>query len=111
MNAKYEIDGLKHILSEVLMDLNSISFENFDEKFREAKTKMILANGLKEQLKKSFPESELKKNEKELLILAKLIQESYDNTIQKIKDEQKRISQSLKSVGNMKKIAIYGVSK
>ncbi|GAB4129164.1 MAG: hypothetical protein Fur0015_03000 [Ignavibacteriales bacterium] len=111
MNAEFEISGLKQILSEVLMDLNSLTFENFDIKFKEAKTKMILANEIKKQLQDTFSKDELKKNEKELLILAKLIKESYDNTIQKIKEEQNRVSNQLKSVRNMKKIAIYEVGK
>ena len=111
MAMNYEIMGLKQILSEVLMDLNSITFENFDEKFKEAKTKMILANEIKKQLQNSFSTDELKQNEKELLILAKLIQKSYDNTIRKIKEEQFRISNNLKSFWNMKKIAIYEVRK
>lgn len=111
MNVEYEINGIKQILSEVLMDLNSLTFENFELKFKEVKTKMILAKELKRQLENKFPLVELKKNEKELLILTKLIKESYDNIIQNIKEEQNKISNQLKSVRNMKKIAMYEVGK
>lgn len=111
MQFEHEIENLKYLLGSILTNLNSITFENFDEKFKEARSKMILANELRKQLPVSSNIEEYKKSEKELLILTKLIQESYDNVIRKIKDEQERVALQLKSLGNRKKIAIYEVGK
>lgn len=108
---EYEIENLKYLLGSVLTHLNSITFENFEIKFQEAKNTMILANELRKQLAGSSNVDEYKKSEKELLILAKLIRESYDNVLRKIKEEQENIALQLKSLGNRKKIAMYEVGK
>jgi len=111
MQFEFEIENLKYLLGSVLTNLNSITYENFDITFNEAKNKMILANEIRKQLQGTPNNEEYRKSEKELLILAKLIQESYDNVIRKIKDEQDKIALQLKSLGNKRKIAIYEVGK
>lgn len=95
------------MLHAILCDLDSISPDNFDSKFAETKAKMALVHELKNKLKAEYDIDELRKNEAELVLLAKQIEEKYDNMYTEMKNEKTEISSVLKNVRNRKKIAKY----
>ena len=107
MHLEYKINNLKHLFNEVIFDLDKISVEDFDNPFNRAKANMTLIHKLREELRSNYSKSELKKEDKELLFLAKQIENKYDNIIEKYVQERNSLSGSLKSVQNKKKIANY----
>ena len=89
------------------MELDKISVDDFETHFIRAKSNMILIHKLREELKREHPRTELENNDKEIIFLAKQIENKYDNIIEKYIEERNILSEKLKSVQNKKKIANY----
>ena len=107
MHLEYKINNLKNLFNEVIEDLDRITVDEFDTYYFRAKSNMILIHRLREELISEYSESDLQKNDKELIFLAKQIENKYDNIIKKYVEERNIISNQLKSAGNKKKIAQY----
>ena len=107
MDFTNEIGSLQNLMQEVLVDLDKINSDNFDEYFHKVMAKAERAQKLRSELKMRYPIELLKKNEKELLSLAKQISVSYDNLIKKNREESTILSAELKTLMNTKKIAKY----
>ena len=107
MHLTDEIGTLQNLMKEVLIDLDSIDSENFDEKFNLAVSKAEKVQNLKTAIKMKYPMDILKKSEKELLFLSKQIRNSYDNLIKKNREESEALSAELRTLMNSKKIANY----
>jgi Holliday junction resolvase RusA-like endonuclease len=107
MDLTVEIGTLQNLLQEVLVGLDSIDSENFDEKFQHVIKKAEKAQNMRTELKLKYPANLLKKNEKELLFLTKQIRNCYDNLIKKNREESEALSAELRILMNSKKIANY----
>lgn len=107
MHLEYKINNLKHLFNDVIVDLDSIGVDDFDNHFKRAKANMILIHKLREELRSNYPKSQLKKDDEELMFLAKQIENKYDSIIEKYVNERNSLSGKLKSVQNKKKIANY----
>lgn len=107
MNLTAEIVSLKELMEEVLVRLDNINTDNFDDYFHLVVEKAERAQNIKNELKIKYPPDLLKKNEKELLFLAKQIKISYDNLVRKNRDESSALSDELQILMNSRKIANY----
>lgn len=107
MHLEYKIHNLKNLFNEVIADLDRITTDDFDEHFFRAKSNMILIHKLREELTAGYQSSDLKKNDEELLFLAKQIENKYDNIVKKFGEERNVLADNLRSVSNKKKIAQY----
>jgi hypothetical protein len=107
MHLEYKINNLKNLFNEVIVELDHITVEDFDSHFSNAKAKMVMIHQLRDELRNNYPKSELQKDDKELVFLAKQIENKYDNIIERYIEERSLISGKLRSVGNKKKIANY----
>ncbi len=107
MHLQLKLKKIKELYAEVLSRLDGITPDNFDDTFFRAKSNMILVNEIKDELVDTYPLTDLKKYDKELLFLAKQIEKRYDNVVESFTEERNILSGKLKSVTNRKKIAKY----
>jgi len=92
---------------EFLGILNEINIGNFDEKFVILENRTKIIQDKKSSLNKSFDVSELKKFNIKFDPLIKQINERFDNILEDIKIEQKKVFNQLKEEFNKKKLASY----
>lgn len=102
-----EIDNIKNLLNNVIKDLNLLETGDFQINFDNAKNKMKLFNELKENLIKRYPIEELRKYDKELILLTKQINNKYDNIIEVKKKQMHEIAFRMKLLQNRKKLINY----
>ncbi|MBU1097687.1 MAG: hypothetical protein CVV23_15445 [Ignavibacteriae bacterium HGW-Ignavibacteriae-2] len=107
MHLDYHINNIKHLFNEAALELDKITTDEFDTHFNNAKSNMILIRQLRKELKQNFPNEQLKKNDEELINLAKLIEKKYDDIIEEFIEERNILAIKLGTVSNQKKIAQY----
>lgn len=105
-----KLNTIKNNMTEVLDYLTKLDSVNFDSYFPLATEKMKNVLILRKELKNEYKPEEIKKNEnieKELQIMAKQIQESYDNVIEAFKIQKNELEIELQKFYNKKKLLIY----
>lgn len=107
MHLQIKIKKIMDMYSEVLVKLDGVTSDNFDDVFFRAKKDIILVNDIKNELIGTYSKSELNKYDKDLLFLAKQIEKRYDSIVESFTEERDLLSGKLKSVTNRKKIAKY----
>lgn len=106
-NIESKINFLKNNLKEVVSYLDNITEENFDESILQIENCLKDFEIVRNELKESHKESDLKKYNENFTLLIKEIQKRFDSRLQENKFIQKDIVKELNKVVNKKKLANY----
>lgn len=104
---KTKTSAIKELLSNLEEQIKTISPENFDENFQPSLELMMVIQSLKKELSEKYGVKNLAEYDPELLIKAKLIEESYDNVVGKFRKEVNKLEREISNLNNQKKISKY----
>ncbi len=99
--------AIVNLLNNLAIKLDEINPENFDEKFQSAMEIMMVIQKIKDDLIKNYGKENLLKNIPEVCQGAKLIEEKYDNIIERFKKALFKLENELSSLNSQKKIINY----
>ena len=101
------IDIIKHELEKINDSLNELTEANFESKMKLVESSIKRLDIKRDDLKKTYPEEELKKYNQEIDLLVKEIVNKFDNAIDNNKNEQQKLGKELRNILNKKKLANY----
>ncbi len=104
---KIKTSAIKELFSNLQTQIQSITSENFEEKFQFSMETMMVIQSLKKGLAEKYGINNLAEYDPELIMKAKLIEESYDNIIGKFRKEVSKLEREISSLNNRKKITKY----
>jgi len=104
---KSKTAAIKELLGNLEVQIKTISPENFDENFQLSLELMMVIQSLKKELSEKYGVKNLAEYDSELLIKAKLIEESYDNIVGKFRKEVNKLEREISNLNNQKKITKY----
>ncbi len=104
---KNKIERIKFLLSEAHKNLCNITEDNFDETLLRVKKMLAESQKNKSYLLAKFSMPELKIFEPELTKLSKQISETFDNIIEKKRQDIAVVADRIKFVQNQKKLVNY----
>lgn len=107
INTTKSINLIKTLLEEVLVDLESIDKNNFDEKFNSARNKMLAAKKLKDELNARSKKDEILSFNQILEPIIKQITQTYDNKVEEFNLAANAVLKELFIIQNKKKLTIY----
>ncbi|MFZ6031791.1 MAG: hypothetical protein ACOYVE_00640 [Melioribacter sp.] len=104
---KNKLSAMNQLMDLLTQQLDSINFDNFDDKFQEALESMMVIQKLKKDVCAKWGKEYFEKNEPEILLKAKLIEEKYDNIIERFKNELKKVEKEISALNSQRKIVNY----
>lgn len=104
---KKKTNRMKELMDLVEGYINNLTTENFNNNFRLSLDNMAEIQGIKKDLAQKYGINNIAKYDPEMLIKAKLIEESYDNIIEKFRRELKKTENQLFNINKQKKITNY----
>lgn len=106
-NFKYKLNRIEKNFLSVLEDLQTIDPDSFDLSFPKIKNKVLEVEKLRKELISECPMEILIKEDEKFLNLAKLIQKTFDDTVERFHNQTERLSNSLANTINQKKLVQY----
>jgi len=104
---KKKTTRMKELMNLVEQCIKNLTTENFSNNFRLSLDNMAEIQGIKKDLAKKYGIINIAKYDPEMLIKGKLIEESYDNIIEKFRRELKKTENQLFNINKQKKITNY----
>jgi uncharacterized protein (DUF885 family) len=106
-NLKKKTTRMKVLMDFVEQSLKNLTTENFSTNFQISLDRIAEIHGIKKELAQKYGINNIAKYDPEMLIKAKLIEESYDNIIEKFRKELKKTESQLFNINKQKKITNY----
>jgi len=108
MNSKTDITRrIKILLEDVLNEFEEINQYNFDEKFNQARNKMIMAKKLRNEIINSNNKDDISFIKQTIEPVAKQISKRYDNVVEEFNLAANAVLKELFIIKNKKKLTIY----
>ena len=104
---KIKTTALIELLDLLGTQLNSITTENFSENFKISLETMTVVQSKKKELSQKYGINNLAKYNPEMLIRAKLIEKTYDNIIEKFRNDLNKTEKQIFHLNRQKKIINY----
>ncbi len=104
---KKKTTRMKELMNLVEQCIKNLTTENFSNNFRLSLDNMAEIQKIKQDLAQEYGISNIAKFDPEMLIKAKLIEESYDNIIEKFRRELKKTENQLFNINKQRKITNY----
>ncbi|MEW6194087.1 MAG: hypothetical protein AB1521_02905 [Bacteroidota bacterium] len=104
---KVKTKAIKELLGNLEIQIQSITSENFDEKFQFSMETMMVIQSIKKELAEKYGIKNLADYDPELIMKAKLIEQSYDNIVGNFRKEVSKLEREISSLNNRKKITKY----
>lgn len=105
LESKIELSN--QLLKQVYLNIDKLSFENFDDIFPMLVEDVSTIKKLRDEMIKNYGTEKIKKFDPEMFNWAKQIEKKFDNIVEIFTEEEKRLEAELSATLSKKKLTVY----